>query len=151
MCILDAGILLNLVECEYLMLVKEEHDNCLIAIDNQCVVLLRYEYRFNFYRSMLVEPFDVPVAILMLVECLEYSCDLLHLRWKCAWLSVLLWPVTTCEHLTYKFNSLVGDSLMRSMVLELSHKFLTEVHICEHLGNLVDCVMSTLYLKLLEH
>ena len=37
------------------------------------------------------------------------------------------------------------------MILELIHQVLAQIHVCEHLRNFVDSVVSTLYLELLKH
>jgi hypothetical protein len=81
MSILDASILLDLVEGQALMLVEQEQDNSLVAVGNQGVVLALYKDRLDFNSSVLVEPLEIPVTVLVLVEGFELACDVFHLRW----------------------------------------------------------------------
>jgi hypothetical protein len=74
--------------------IEDEQHHCLVAVDNECVVLGCKNWP-NLNRSVLVKPFEISVAVLVLIEGFEFSSDVFHFRWQSAWLGVLFRPVTT--------------------------------------------------------
>jgi hypothetical protein len=54
--ILDAGVLLNLVECQHLVLVEQEQNYSLVAVSDDGITLISHKNWLNFNITVLVEP-----------------------------------------------------------------------------------------------
>jgi hypothetical protein len=76
----DGTVLLDLVVGQSLVLIKQEQNNGLVTVGYESVILSLKDW-LNFNLTMLVQPCEIPVLMLVLVELLELGSDFLHLWW----------------------------------------------------------------------
>ena len=97
----------------------------------------------------MVEPQQISILVLVLIEHFEVRGTLSHFRRNGACWLIVHWPISGCEDFNSEFNvSNLGTLFVFS---ELCLQLLAESHIFEHLRHLVDLVKPTLNFQLLEH
>lgn len=132
-------MVLDFIIGEVIVLVEETENYSLIAVDNEDVLLLTEE-GLEFDLSMLEEPCEIPVAVLMLIELLKLGSALLHLLGKGASSSILFRPMSIGEDFSRELDSI--DYSIGVLLLEGTHEVLGEGDINEHLRDLVNCVVA---------
>ena len=97
----------------------------------------------------MVEPQQISILVLVLIEHFEVRGTLSHFRGDCACRLIVYWPISGREDFNSEFNvSNLGTLFILS---ELCLQLFAERHIFEHLCHFVDLVKSTLNFQLLEH
>lgn len=98
---------------------------------------------------MVEQPCQVSVAVLKLIELLEFLGAELHFSGESASGSALLRPMSVGQYFSGEFNSINYSVCL--LLFEVSHQILGEVNVSKHLRNLVHCVMTTFHLEFLQH
>lgn len=90
----------------------------MVAVSDQDV-LLGGEGGLELNGSMVIEPAEVPILVLVLVEFLKLGCTEFHLRRKGTSSSVLLRPMPIGKNLCVEFNTI--HNTVTILLLELVH------------------------------
>ena len=115
------------------------------------LILLSQVSRLKLQLSVVVEPDNLSVSEVVHIECVEVASDMLHLSWNSALWSVLEWPMPTGQNLSLKLDlSHHFGAIMLSVSIVL-HGLLTLHNILKHCLDLVDRIVPTFYLELLDH
>ena len=124
----------------------------MVAADQELVGLCGNVQWAKLEAAIVVEPCDVPVLVLVLIELFKFDCDGLHLWRQRAFNLALLGPVPVCEDFCDELDlELVSDGARLGRVLEFEHEVLGESDIFEHGAELVHSVVAALDSELLQH
>jgi len=111
--------------------------------------LLRSELGLDFGLAVVIQPEEISILVLVLVESLEVGGARLHGGRDSARGLVVYRPVSSGEDFDSEFNS--SDQWSLLVVSELLLKVLAQLHVLEHLCHFVNLVKSALNLELLQH
>ena len=100
---------------------------------------------------MIVKPNNLSVLKVMHVELIELPLHLIHLEWYSTFWRILERPMPTCKNLSLKFDIMYDFATVVHPISVFLHCLLTLLDILKHGFNLVDGVVTTLYLELLDH
>ena len=95
--------------------------------------------------SVLVEPGQLSVLVLRVVEPFESLQAHFHHRWYSASWRVIHLPVAVGQYLGFEFNRSDWIVPRVELLVELSAK----VDVCEHVRHFADGLVTVLYLELL--
>ena len=105
--------------------VKLEKHHCLVAAYQELIRLRGYIHWTKLNAAIIVEPCQVFVLMLVLIELFELYCDGLYLRRQGALNFSLIGPVAIGEDLGDKLDLLlVSNGARLSCIFELNHEVL---------------------------
>ena len=134
--------------------IEQTQDRRLKAVGDHLVVL-RQIVRLELDLTVVVEPNDLSALELPHVELTELVLGFLHLAGQRALRDFLERPVARCEDLGVELNpvDLVAGAprSLTHLAFKVGHDLLGFDHVLEHGLDLVDGVVTALYLELVDH
>lgn len=138
----DPCHLFDLQVGKILVFVEQKHNDRLVAVHHEDVGLRSDKHRLHLDATVVQEPRQVAVRVLLLVKTFELDRDVLDLRGEGASCLLLVRPVTIGQHFCTEVYSHLRNLVSLLSLFEFVNKIFRQVNIIEHRSKLVYCIVT---------
>ena len=145
----NVWLLLNLFYSVFIRFIVHAQNSGLEYVCDKLKSLVCSKCSIYFDLTIVVEPQEISILVLVLIEHFKVRCTLPHFRRDRACRLIVDRPVSCCKNFNAEFNSI--DLRTTFVFSELLLQFFAQGHILEHLRHLIYLIQATLNFQLLKH